>query len=271
MIFIEFYIKNNAKYRYIKQVFVILILCVLTSSSYSQHRINTYNQIGWYNYFGTFNFCKKLGTHTEYQWRRNNIATDWQQSLLRVGINYNFNPRVLFRVGYGWIETFPYGQYPINNFGKDFTEHRIFQVIQLSHNEQMVSFLHRFMVEQRFIGKYTSPELTQEDEFSLLHRIRYMIRTQLPLKKYSITDKMLYLATYDEVFIGFGKNVAMNVFDQNRIGVLLGYTLTKNIKIETGYLNQTLQYSRTINGKSTFQNNNGVILNANFTFDSHKN
>ncbi len=271
MNFLEFYIKNNVKYRQVIQLSLILIFYVLTLNSYSQHRVSTYNQIGWYNYFGTFNLCKKLGIHTEYQWRRNNIVTDWQQSLLRVGINYNLNPRVLFRVGYGWIETFPYGQYSINNFGKDFTEHRIFQVIQLSHNEQMVSFLHRFMVEQRFLGKYTSPDLTQEDEFSLLHRMRYMIRTQLPLKKYSITDKMLYLAAYDEVFIGFGKNVAMNVFDQNRIGVLLGYTLSKNIKVEAGYLNQTLQYSRQINGKSAFQYNNGVILNANFIFDFCKN
>ena len=89
----------------------------------------------------------------------------------------------------------------------------------------------------------------------------------MPLKGKEIKDKTPYIAIYDEVFIGFGKNVNANIFDQNRIGILFGYRFNKNVRIEGGYLNQTLQYGRQINGQNVFQNNNGVILNTNFNFD----
>ncbi|MFB9080607.1 DUF2490 domain-containing protein [Flavobacterium procerum] len=235
------------------------------------NRINTNNSIGWYNFFGTFKISEKFGIHTEYQWRRNEMITQWQQSLLRVGINYNLNTKIQFRAGYGWIETYPYGEITLNGMGKDFTEHRIFEMMQLNHKEGIFDFSHRFMLEQRFVGRYSAADETKEDEFPLLNRIRYMIRVQIPLKGNDIKDKTPYLAFYDEIFIGFGKNVNMNVFDQNRIGILLGYRFNKNIRIEGGYLNQTLQLGRQIEGKNVFQNNNGVILNTNLNFDLTKN
>jgi hypothetical protein len=73
------------------------------------NRLNTYETIGWYNVFGTFGISEKWGVHAEYQYRRDDVIKYWQQSLLRVGVNYRMNPRVLFRVGYAWIETYPTG------------------------------------------------------------------------------------------------------------------------------------------------------------------
>lgn len=154
--------------------------------------------------------------------------------------------------------------------GRDFTEHRIFEMVQLGHKEGIVDFSHRFMLEQRFVGRYSSLAETTEDEFPLLNRIRYMIRVQVPLKGNEIKDKTPYLAFYDEIFIGFGENVNVNVFDQNRIGILLGYRFNKNVRIEGGYLNQTVQLGRLINGQNVFQSNNGFILNTNLNFDLTK-
>ena len=90
--------------------------------------------------------------HTEYQWRRENVITNWQQSLTRVGLNYQAKPNLLLRAGYAYIETYAYGDIPLNGFGKNFTEHRLFQMAQLSHKEGIVHFSHRFMLEQRFVG-----------------------------------------------------------------------------------------------------------------------
>ncbi len=248
---------------------IVLVVCLgcFKIALGQNNRLNTINDIGWYNYFGTFKVAEKFGIHTEYQWRRNNYITDWQQSLLRVGLNYNLSPRVLFRVGYAWIETYPHGDIPLNGLGRDFTEHRIFEMVQLSHKEGIVDFSHRFMLEQRFVGRYTSANEATEDEFPLLNRMRYMVRFQIPLKGKEIKDKTPYVALYDEVIVGFGKNVNANIFDQNRIGILLGYRFNKNFRIEAGYLNQTLQYGRQISGQNVFQNNNGFIINTNFNFD----
>jgi hypothetical protein len=173
-------------------------------------------------------------------------------------------------LGYAWAETYPYGEYPLNGLGRSFTEHRTFEMVQLSHKEGIVDFSHRFMLEQRFIGRYSSAKEYTEDEFPFSSRARYMIRLQMPLRGKEIKDKTPYVAAYDEVLIGFGKNVNANVFDQNRIGILIGYRINKNVRIEGGYLNQTLQLGRLINGKNVFQNNNGIIISTNFNIDMTK-
>jgi hypothetical protein len=183
----------------------ILTLASILAWMFSQtafgqnNRLNTYNTIGWYNYLGTFKISKRLGIHTEYQWRRNNLITERQQSLLRVGVNYHLRPGVTFRMGYGCIETFPYGAYPINGWGREFTEHRMFEMVQLSHQEGLVVFLHRFMLEQRFVGRYSSANIRSEDEFPFSNRARYMARLQMPLKGQEVKDKTPYVAVYDEM------------------------------------------------------------------------
>jgi hypothetical protein len=97
--------------------------------------------------------------------------------------------------------------------------------------------------------------------------MRYMVRIQFPLFAETVGDGTWYAALYDEVFIGFGKNVGENIFDQNRIGVLLGHAFTKSYRIEAGYLNQILQLGREVSGSNVFQYNHGIILNLVMTVD----
>lgn len=276
--FFEFNLNNTSEIEaatttklMIKNIIFSLLLVAITQQNFSQNsRIHHKNTIGWYNYFGTFKLSEKWGIHSEYQFRREELITNWQQGLLRVGLNYYINPRVLIRVGYAWAETYPYGDVPLNGMGKDFTEHRAYEMLQLSHKEGIVDISHRFMLEQRFIGRYSTANLTTENEFPYSNRARYMIRVQMPLKGKEIIDNTPYIAIYDEILIGFGKNVNANIFDQNRIGLALGYRFTKGLRVEAGYLNQTIQFGRLINGKNIIQNNNGIVLSANFNFDLTK-
>jgi len=252
-------------------LFVIFVVFVSSKKLNAQNtRLNNYNSIGWYNYFGTLKVSSKLAIHTEYQFRRNEIISQWQQSLLRFGVNYQIDPKVQVRIGYAWIETFPYGEIPINGMGKDFTEHRLFQMATITDRLSIVDFSHRFMLEQRWVGRYSDGSLTEEDDFPFLNRFRYMLRIQVPLKGKEIKDKTPYLAVYDEIFIGFGKNVTENIFDQNRVGILLGYRFSPIVRIEAGYFNQMLQLAREMDNRNVFQHNNGIILNFNFNFDLSK-
>lgn len=249
-------------------VFLVLSCIVLKAQS---GRVNTYNTIGWYNYFGNYRLSDKLSLHAEYQWRRTPLITDWQQSLLRIGVNYHLKPSVLFRVGYAWAETFPYGDLPINVYGKAFSEHRLFQLLQLSQQEGRLDFTHRFMLEQRWIGRYSSATLDKEDDYLYANRMRYMFRTVYRLRKDPRKYPLPYVAAYDEILIGFGKNVAVNVFDQNRLGCLLGFKLNSNWTIEGGYFSQILQFSRLVGGQSVMQYNGGIILNASHAVDWRRN
>lgn len=245
----------------------ILIFTILSYCGAQNIRANDHNTIGWFNYFGTIKLNTKLSLHTEYQWRRDAIVTNWQQSLLRTGINYQINSKTQLRVGYAWIETFAYGDVAINAFDRDFTEHRLYQMLTMTDKIGFVEFSHRFMLEQRWVGRYSSADLTIEDEFPLLNRARYMFRLQFPLKGNEVKDRTPYLAIYDEIMIGFGKNVGENIFDQNRIGILLGYRFSPKARLEAGYINQILQIGREINSQNLFQYNNGIIINTIFQFN----
>ena len=253
-----------------KLLFSTLFLVFISQSVSGQNRISNHNNIGWYAYNGTFKLDSKFSIHTEYQWRRNDYIQTWQQSLLRLGINYQANSNLQLRLGYAWAETFPYGEIPINGMGKDFTEHRIYEMATVSDKIGKIDLSHRFMLEQRWVGRYSNASLMSEDQYPFLNRARYMIRLQMPLKGTSITDKTPYAAVYDEVMIGFGKNVGENIFDQNRIGILLGYKFNNMIRLEGGYLNQIVQLGREVEGKNVFQYNNGFIISANFNFDFSK-
>lgn len=255
-----------------KPILTLFFLIGVTNMSLNAQstRQNEYNTIGWYNYFGTFKLDKKISLHTEYQFRRDNLITDKQQGLLRLGVNYQLNPKIQFRLGYALIETYAYGDTPINGFGRDFTEHRAFQMITINDKVSIIDLSHRFMLEQRWVGRYSNENVTSEDQFPLLNRFRYMFRVQIPLKGKSIENKTPYLAIYDEIFLGFGENVNENIFDQNRLGILIGYKFNNALRIEAGYLNQILQLGREVDKRNVFQNNNGFIINTNFSFDLTK-
>lgn len=245
------------------------LLALLSLASFSagaqNDRLRTHGTIGWYNTFATLRLNERWSIHAEYQWRRDELVLGWQQSLARTGINYRPNDRVLLRAGYAWIETYAYGELPINALGRGFTEHRSYQLVQLTDRYGRLEVSHRFMLEQRFVGRYSDAQQQREDEYPLLHRTRYMLRLQHPLQAPSKGPRSLYAAVYNELFIGFGANVNANVFDQNRLGVLVGYPFTERFRVEGGYLNQVLQFGRRVEGRPVFQHNNGLIVNAYFT------
>lgn len=231
-------------------------LSILAPETKAQNRLTTRNDIGWITTTITPTINKKWSGHIEYQFRREDWVQNWQQSLLRLGINYKLHQQVTAHIGYGWILTFPYGEYNISAVPKMFPEHRIYEQLVINGQAGKMLFTHRLRLEQRWLGKFNNIDNQKPDEYVYLNRVRYMLRADLPLKK------NVYAAAYDEIFIGFGKNVGENIFDQNRIGLVLGYKHSASFKIEGGFLNQAVQLGREINGKNVFQQNNGFIINT---------
>lgn len=242
----------------------ILLSLILPGLSFAQEqRLADNNTIGWLVYTGTFKIKQKLSIHTEYQWRRVNGLKDWQQGLLRTGINYAVHKDVSLNAGYAFAETFPYGDYPNANA---FPEHRLFEQVVLKQAINKIELSHRFTLEQRFVAKVSFVNNQKTTDWNYLNRIRYRLRTEIPVSiKKSSTNKWRVILQ-DEFFIGWGKNVGANIFDQNRIGVLLGYRLNKNIKLEAGYINQVLQQGKRVSDKAVFQYNNGFMLGTHLSF-----
>lgn len=176
----------------------------------------------WLIYFGNKKIDTKWNIHNEVQYRNYNVIGDLEQLLLRTGLGYTFNEgknNVL--LGYGYILSENY----IDNTDNKETviEHRIFQQFISSQTIGSVKLNHRYRFEQRFV----------EADFKL--RFRYFLGLNIPFEK---TNKF-YFSAYNELFL----NTENVIFDRNRIYFGLGFKVSDNIKIETGYMSQLFETS----------------------------
>ena len=198
------------------------------------------NNNAWLMYFGDHKISDKWGIHLEAQMRRANWGNTWQQLLLRTGVNYHFNNQVFGTVGYCYVETYPYGDFPVK---AAFPENRIWEQIQIKTPINNVEWVSRFRLEQRFSnvpvlntadGTYAPGASVYTNRFRLLNRF------SIPFQGKSIVDKSLYLSAYDELMVNFGENVGANFFDQNRAYLALGYKIPKVGRLEVGYMMQNI-------------------------------
>nr|WP_299069244.1 DUF2490 domain-containing protein [uncultured Allomuricauda sp.] len=183
------------------------------------------NELGaWYMYFGANKISKRFSLHTEAQFRYYETTSNFNQLLLRTGLNYHINSNAIATLGYGFIETD--GIFQDSPSEANSKENRIFQQFILKNKVWEFLFEHRYRLEQRFIE---ARDITSDPEIDLSrteHRARYRIQMTLPL------TNTFFLNFYDELFI----NLQDNLFGQNRLYGALGIHITENSSIQFGYL-----------------------------------
>ena len=201
---------------------------------------------------------------TEYQWRRADGFRNWQQSLLRLGLEYEINPKVSVMGGYAWIKTFPYGTQPILH---EFNEHRMFEQVNLKDKAGRLEVQHRYRIEQRILEQYalnSSGNVVQVDPV-FRNRIRYRALVMLPLSRKTMGDQTLFLSINNELFVGFGKGIAKNPIDQNRFITALGWRFNAQMNVQVGYLNQFVIKSNAIDMERNHSLWISMVYNLDFT------
>lgn len=198
----------------------------------------------WLIYFGNQKINKQWNWHNEVQYRNYNFIGDMSQLLLRTGIGYNLtenNNNIL--LGYGFINT---QNYLPNSTQKVSTkEHRIFQQFITRQSFNRFFLTHRYRIEERFL-----PSIFQV-------RFRYFLALNVPINKATMDKNALYLSAYNEIFI----NGQKSLFDRNRLYGAVGYVIHKNIKVEAGFMAQTLENSN----RNQFQ----IVVFNNFPFNNN--
>lgn len=200
---------------------ILLLGCLFFATSVNAQKSDVGN---WFIYFVNQKINQKWDWHNEIQYRNYNFIGDMNQLLLRTGIGYNLtenNNNVL--LGYGFINTQKY----VSNLDEKVSEneHRIFQQFITRQSFNRVFIQHRYRIEERLLP----------NDFQM--RFRYFLSVNVPLNKKVMESKALYLSAYNEIFI----NAEKPLFDRNRLYGALGYVINKSIKIEVGYMAQTLE------------------------------
>jgi hypothetical protein len=217
----------------------------------------------WLVYIGNHKLNDRWGIHTDYQFRRSEFLRDWQQSLTRVGLEYYTKKGPQFTVGYAHVRTFPYGEQPVIHKND---EHRLWQQISLKNIIGRLDLQHRYRIEQRLLEKYkiTPVDAVMLDERVLRHRMRYRLQIQIPLNNDKMEDNTIFISASDEIFLGFGKGVAKNVMDQNRMYAGLGYRFNQAFNLQMGYLNQYIVKSDGVYIERNHTVQMGVVYNLLF-------
>lgn len=219
---------------------LVLILLLFTISNALNAQIEQGKTGAWYMYFFKHQFKNsQFGIQGDIQYRNWNLGGDLEQLLIRSGITYKpKNVDVLLTLGYGNITTGEFG-----DGSSTVSESRIYQEALFPQKlGKCFHLAHRFRYEQRFV---------ENQDFRT--RYRYNLFLNIPLNSDSISEKTVYLALYNELFINgqtdIGDNRMVELFDRNRTYLGFGYVLKPAMKFQLGWMNQ-----KTVNwGKGQLQ------------------
>lgn len=201
------------------------LILILLLNLFLINLTNAQSLQGWLIYFGNTQIKEtKFSIHHELQLRDYTLFGDHNQTLIRVGGQYQFNSFLQGTMGYGFIHSEAEGT-PNNPFA----EHRIYQEAVLSHGLKSSKIRHRFRLEERFI---------ENQDFR--GRFRYCLFADIALSKKEFDKNGMYLSLYDEVFLNISDQKALKTFDRNRAYAGLGYKLQKNLGAQLGYMRQNV-------------------------------
>ena len=174
----------------------------------------------WFNLTSEGDLTGKLRWYMELQPRFKQEGREFDQHLIRPGINYKLTDRVIVGGGYGYVRT-------RTEQGHYTDEDRIWQqVIYNTTWQDGAKFSSRSRLEQRF--------LDSGDDTGW--RYRQLLRVSKPLASLPSVSPVLW----NEVFVNFRETDwgAQRGFDQNRLFAGIAWTATPDARLEFGYLNQ---------------------------------
>lgn len=244
-----------------KKIFgaILVALTLFMSNSYGQGPRSYYHiSNGWTDLNVSGKLAGKFTWQIENQHRREDMQGDYNESttsgnpynnlnqhVFRPYIHYQANPNVRFSLmPLGWIGSNRFKDGKPSAF---FAELRIAPQVILSQQIGRLKIDHRLRYEFRWLGANQSV-----DEKSFLYggdfststfkeRFRYQLKGTMPLNKTKMEDKTLYAQAYNELFVNMGQNVAnINLLDQNRVLIGLGYRFNKFYSVEAGYMQQVI-------------------------------
>lgn len=225
--------------RFLTTLSVAFLVNAGAAAAQSGDRTSVTDYRAWYMYFGDHPIGDRgLGFHFDGQLRVSGLVDARKQTLLRPGINFDFNDTVQLSGGYAHIDTSAGDDAPP---GFDVPENRFWEQLILRQRFGQTGLVHRYRLEQRFVGNKVPDESGEGvlDGYTYRNRFRYFLKASIPIGG----DTRYSLQLYNELMINFGENVQNNFFDQNRTYAAFGVNVGRAGRLELGYLLQIVQQS----------------------------
>ena len=197
-----------------KKILLLLFLSFVYTKTQGQKQPQ--NQLGtWYTYNGSHKLSEKYALKTMAHFRYFELASEFQQEIYRLGINYTFNPKTNATVGVSYATADV--AYEVSSF--NLYETRFYEDLNLKSDWGKFTAKHRFRFEQRFIHKNQTT-----DQFQ--NWLRYDFNIKYPL------SAAWSAYVFNEIFLNLNSHKR---FNQNWTGAGFLYTWNQNIKLKMGY------------------------------------
>lgn len=170
------------------------------------------------------------------------------QLILRPYVDYNFNDKLVGSFGYSYLETYPYGDFPLKRMRP---EHNIWEQITIKNKLGKWTIAHRYRIEHRWSGQIVTNEndVTKIDGYGFSNRFRYRLTVKRDL------GKAFYTHIFDELWIRENNTFKSITFDRNWVYAGLGWKTTDFLSLELAYLHQYAQ-----NTPSLFERHHSVQM-----------
>lgn len=185
----------------------------------------------WYSYFTDLAVNDRFALHFDTSYRLIDDST-WRQWVVRPGVNIGLSENWSLSLTYGYFKANPNGL-RVDTYAVP--EHRLHQQFTYRHGIGRLAARHRIRNEQRWIGTERRDDAPRAYRF--MERLRYLFRTDIPLRRAAGESPSVYLSLYDEVAVRFGYR-GTSYFDQNRLYAGLGFRPRPSTTIEFGAFGQ---------------------------------
>lgn len=143
------------------------------------------------------------------------------------------------------------------------SEHRPWGQLQFNIPvNKSLSLTQRIRYDARFREKVANGEIT--DGYTFNHRVRFLVSVKKILGTETGKSIRPYVSASNEVLLNFGKEVAYNTFDQNRISLAIGIQ-TPATQYQLGFMNRFVQ-----NAPERYTLNHTLVLWITQKFDFRK-
>ena len=239
----------------------LLSAYLLVPPAHAQTEIHGDNDV-WFLLLNKVDFSEKWSFLNETHLRRHRWLEQKEQFLIRPAINYAFNAAVTATVGYTYIRTYQYGEYPLP---VDVPENNIWEQITLSHKiTEQVNIAHRYRIEHRWIGdiQQRGTGLPEIDGTRFAQRFRYRLTANFPIVK---TDEgtRLYGHIFDEIWFNLRDELHVRNFDRNWLYLGVGYRFSPDVRLEVAFLDQWISQA----ANDRYEHNPTLQFTIGYDFD----
>ncbi len=169
----------------------------------------------WFDYIPHFEINNRLEYYGDISYRTSVSGQDFRKIVLRPSIRYHWTYELDLIGGIGL-----FGTWEPENYNT--LEVRPYQGLRLNWPRiWRLNFKHRGIVEERFLWNNIG-------EFDPNLRVRYRIKTKLPINNPNIDYKTLYISTSFEVFGNVGPKEVERFQSRTRFMAGLGYVFSDN-------------------------------------------